>query len=104
VLVLWKTWTLSRQGHQLARQGHELARQGQELARQSKQADLLSEFNRRYTQVLEMQLKPEHQDDPTLYYDRLWNQFDQYQSWCHGLLPEETFGAIEADKKRRGRG
>jgi hypothetical protein len=85
VLVLWKTWTLSRQGH-------ELARQGQELARQSKQADLLSEFNRRYTQVLEMQLKPEHQDDPTLYYDRLWNlQFDQYQSWCHGLLPGKTF-------------
>jgi hypothetical protein len=82
VLVLWKTWTLSRQGHELARQGHELARQGQELARQSKQADLLSEFNRRYTQVLEMQQKPEHQRDPTLYYDRLWNlQFDQYQSW-----------------------
>ena len=92
VLVLWKTWTLSRQGHELARQGHELARQGQELARQSKQADLLSEFNRRYTQVLEMQQKPEHQRDPTLYYDRLWNlQFDQYQSWCQGLLPEETF-------------
>jgi hypothetical protein len=76
-----------------------LARQGQELARQSKQADLLSEFNRRYTQVLEMQQKPEHQHDPTLYYDRLWNLMGIDQRVLTGVW----FPARDADYRVAGR-
>jgi len=70
----------------------ELAKQSQVLAKQSKQADLISEFNTRYSRTWEMRANDDVVNNPVVFYERFWSQqFDQFESWRRGFIPKDTF-------------
>lgn len=70
----------------------ELALQSQILTLQSKQADIVGDFNARFSRTWEMRASPDVRADPIVFYERFWSlQFDQFEMWRQGLVPEETF-------------
>lgn len=76
----------------LLSRGQKLALQSQILTLQSKQADIVSDFNARFSRIWEMRASPDVRADPIVFYERFWSlQFDQFEMWRQGLVPEETF-------------
>jgi hypothetical protein len=70
----------------------DLHKSSQEFAKQSKQADVLGDFNARYSRIWEMRAKDEIKNNPIVFYERFWSlQLDQFDAWCRGFVPEENF-------------
>jgi hypothetical protein len=64
----------------------------QALAKQSKQADVLADFNARFSRTWEMRANADIKDNPIVFYERFWSlQFDQFDAWRRGFVPEESF-------------
>lgn len=71
---------------------YRLNKRSQELARQSKQADVIGEYNARFSRTWEMRANPNIVENPLVFYERFWSlQFDQFHSWRQGFIPEDIF-------------
>jgi hypothetical protein len=89
VFVLGWSLKLNRQSQELA---SELHKSSQELAKQSKQADILGDFNARYSRIWEMRANDDIINKPIVFYERFWSlQFDQFDAWCRGFVPKDSF-------------
>jgi len=69
-----------------------IARKAEQANKRSKQADVLSEFNRRYELVSQLRNPTNVTTDPTEFYERFWSlQLDQFTFWRKGLVDDDVY-------------
>jgi len=62
------------------------------IAIESKNSDIISEFNTRFSRTWEMRANPDVKSSPEVFYDRFWSQqLDQFSAWQRGWLSEEDY-------------
>jgi len=85
VRVLFLTFKLTTASHELTVASHA-------LTRQSMVANILGEFNARFSRIWEMRADPHVKADPIVYYQHFWSlQFDQFDAWRRGTVPDDIF-------------